>query len=446
MSQFTSHQNSRRSFLQNGAKSIALPFLASMLPVSTRLMAEKTLTANAPKRLLWMAMGHGHMEDHFYPKAAGAFSDITLPPGFDPLKKNLAHMTMVSNFTNKQNKQPHDGSEAVLTCADVVGFSGKARHNSISCDQVAAAHLGQGTRYKSMQLNCPKSDARNGHGGVAMSYGEDGSPLTGYSSPPEVFYKLFGGNLSKEELRHTQQQRRSIFDIMHFEGSSARRLLSKDDNEKLDEYTTSIRELELALIREEKWMDVPYPKAKGSAPKEEGYLSSGAHGDKSIRSMFKMIVTAYQTDATRVITYRMPDAGLLKSMGMSSSPHTLSHYGSNTTLHELNLLRTQKWMEMYSEFIDLLRSSSDPLDPNGGTIYDNSLVYCGGGLRTAHRTLNVPCLLTGGGFKGLKHGQHRIAPKENTPLANLWTTMLQDAGAPVDRFADADATASSILA
>ncbi len=74
--------------------------------------------------------------------------------------------------------------------------------------------------------------------------------------------------------------------------------------------------------------------------------------------------------------------------------------------------------------------------PNGGTIFDNSLVYCGGGLRTAHRNTNVPCLLTGGGFKGLKHGRHRMAPKENTPLANLWTTMLQDAGARIDRFAD----------
>ena len=133
-------------------------------------------------------------------------------------------------------------------------------------------------------------------------------------------------------------------------------------------------------------------------------------------------------------------------MGISSTPHTLSHYGSNVSLHELNLQRTRKWMELYSDFIDQLRSVKDPMDPNGGTLFDNSLVYCGGGLRTAHRNTNVPCLLTGGGFKGLTHGQHRIAPKENTPLANLWTTMLQDAGAEVDRFADSNGTAHSLLA
>ena len=103
-------------------------------------------------------------------------------------------------------------------------------------------------------------------------------------------------------------------------------------------------------------------------------------------------------------------------------------------------------MELYSDFIDQLRSVKDPMDPNGGTLFDNSLVYCGGGLRTAHRNTNVPCLLTGGGFKRLSHGQHRVAPKENTPLANLWTTMLQDAGAGVDRFADANGTAQTLLA
>jgi len=122
----------------------------------------------------------------------------------------------------------------------------------------------------------------------------------------------------------------------------------------------------------------------------------------------------------------------------------LSHYGTNELLHKLNLQRTTKWMQLTSQLIDGLRAVKDPLDPKGGTLYDNSLVYCGGGLRTAHRTENVPCLLTGGGFNKLEHGQHRAAPEENTPLANLWTTMLQDAGAKVDKFADANGSAHSI--
>ena len=428
----------RRTFLRNGTNALTLPFLASLLPAGSRALAEQSLSSGAPKRLLWMAMGHGHMEKHFYPTESGRLSDIALPPGWGPMKKNLNQVTMISNFTNAENKQPHEGSEAVLTCVNVVGFPGKARHNSISCDQVAAAHLGQETRYQSLQLNCENGDSGNGHGGVAMSYREDGSPLPGFASPLEVYFKIFGGNVSREEMLHTLKQRRSIFDILEFEGSSTKRLLTHDDREKLEDYTTSIRDIELSLSREEEWIDIPYPKATQKRPPE------GMQGEPEIKAMLKMILAAWQTDATRVVTYRMPDAGLLQSMGISSTPHTLSHYGSNVSLHELNLKRTTKWMQLYSAFIDQLRSAKDPLDPNGGTLFDNSLVYNGGGLRTAHRTTNVPCLLTGGGFKGLKHGRHRVASKENTPLANLWTTMLQDAGAPIERFADANATANLI--
>ena len=428
----------RRTFLRNGTNALTLPFLASLLPAGSRALAEQSLSSGAPKRLLWMAMGHGHMEKHFYPTESGRLSDIALPPGWGPMKKNLNQVTMVSNFTNAENKQPHEGTEAVLTCANIVGFPGKARHNSISCDQVAAAHLGQETRYQSLQLNCENGDSGNGHGGVAMSYREDGSPLPGFASPLEVYFKVFGGNVSREEMLHTLKQRRSIFDILEFEGSSTKRLLTHDDREKLEDYTTSIRDIEISLSREEEWIDIPYPKATQKRPPE------GMQGEPEIKAMFKMILAAWQTDATRVVTYRMPDAGLLQSMGISSTPHTLSHYGSNVSLHELNLKRTTKWMQLYSGFIDQLRSAKDPLDPNGGTLFDNSLVYNGGGLRTAHRNTNVPCLLTGGGFKGLTHGQHRVASKENTPLANLWTTMLQDAGAAIERFADANATANSI--
>ena len=189
--------------------------------------------------------------------------------------------------------------------------------------------------------------------------------------------------------------------------------------------------------REKEWIDIPYPKATQKKPPQ------GMQGEPEIKAMFQMILAASQTDATRVVTYRMPDAGLLQSGDLIHAAHP-SHYGSNASLHALNLQRTKKWMQLYSGFIDQLRAAKDPLDPNGGSIFNNSLIYNGGGLRTAHRNTNVPCLLTGGGFKGLKHGKHRLAAKKNTPLANLWTTMLQDAGAPVDRFADANATASSI--
>ena len=222
----TTH-TSRRSFLRNGTKALTLPFLVSLLPSGSRALAEQALASGSPKRLLWLSMGHGHMEKHFYPKEGGHLSDISLPPGWEPMRKNLDHVTMVSNFSNLQNRQPHEGSEAVLTCANVVGFSGKARHNSVSCDQVAAAQLGKGTRHESLQLNCVNGDSGNGHGGVAMSYREDGSPLPGLASPLEVFFKIYGGNVSREEMLRTLKQRRSVFDILEFEGGSTQYIVNQ---------------------------------------------------------------------------------------------------------------------------------------------------------------------------------------------------------------------------
>ena len=246
--------------------------------------------------------------------------------------------------------------------------------------------------------------------------------------------------MSKEAQLNLIKKRQSVLDIMNIESSSSKAQLSREDRNKLEEYTTSLRDIELNLQREAEWADIPYPKSKIKLPR--GLLE----GEKSISMMFKLIIAAYQTDSTRIITYRMPDAGLVRSMGISSSPHTLSHYGSNVPRHALNLKRSTKWMSLYAELITALKNAKDPLCPNGSSLFDNSLVFNGGGLRTAHRNTNTPCLLTGGGFKGLVHGQHRLAEKEDTPLANLWTTMLQDAGAPVSRFADSDGLATKIWA
>ena len=135
-----------------------------------------------------------------------------------------------------------------------------------------------------------------------MSYRGDGSPLPGFASQLEVYFKIFGGNVSREEMLHSLKQRRSIFDILGFEGSSTKQLLTHDDREKLKDYTTSIRDIELSLSREEEWLDIPYPEATQKWPPE------GMQGEPEIKSMFKMILTAWQADATRVVTYRMTDA------------------------------------------------------------------------------------------------------------------------------------------
>ena len=193
--------SNRRTFLRNGTKALTLPFLSSLLPSSVQAATEKELAKNSVRRLLWMSMGHGHMEKHFYPSESGSLNDLALPAGWDPMKKNLGHVTMVSNFTNAENKQPHEGSEAVLTCANVVGFSGKGAAQQHFLRSGGCTVSGEGGRaMKAFSSIARTVDSGNGHGGVAISYREDGSPLPGFASPLEVFFKIFwrgcqpGGN------------------------------------------------------------------------------------------------------------------------------------------------------------------------------------------------------------------------------------------------------------
>ena len=139
---------------------------------------------------------------------------------------------------------------------------GKSRHNSISCDQVAAEQLGPGTRYQSIQLN-NNAIKDNGHGGKAMSYRIDGSALPGVMTPLEFYYMVFGGNLTKEEVMQALKKRKSILDIMRFEERTHSKMLDKEDREKLQQYTSSIRDIELEITREEG--KCPYPKAMATS-------------------------------------------------------------------------------------------------------------------------------------------------------------------------------------
>ena len=214
---------------------------------------------------------------------------------------------------------------AVATCANVIGFPGKARAQlRISCDQVAAAHLGKDTRYQSLQLNCPKSDTGNGHGGVAISYREDGSPLTVcFDSPLEVYQRLFVCLFPRKKSSIPSNNERAYLTSSNSRAVPPNEWSIGMTGIDLEEYATSIRDIELTISREEEWLNVPYPKATMKAPNDSQVLARMVlKVMKAIRTMQQLILAAWITDSN-VVTYRMPDAGLLKSMDISSR---LTHF------------------------------------------------------------------------------------------------------------------------
>lgn len=433
MSPFLTDSASRRSFLRAGSSVLALPFLETFA-------SAQASAAKPPKRVVFLGGGFGFTKDSFYPTEAGKFSEIGLTEGLAPLERHKDDLTMVTNLTNLGATDPHGGSVSYLTGANVAGTPGKRFHNSISCDQLLAKELGNETRYPALTLSAKEPDggANSGHGkGLSLAWDETGNPIPGLNRPIDLFYTLFANpNGSREELNQRLKKKQSILDVVRVNGSGLKRTLSKGDQEKLDEYFTGVRQVEKGLERQAQWADVPKPDAPFDAPSE------GLSGEEAIHLMYDMIIIALQTDATRVATYRQPVSDLLLGMGMTLKAHSLSHYGFSQPRIIASRERDKKCSELLAHFLDRLKEAKDI---DGSRLYDNCIVSYGTNLRSGHELKNLPAILSGGGTDGIQHGRHIILPEEDTPLANYWLTVMQQAGMQIDSFSHSTGIVPELL-
>ncbi len=418
---FTSN-STRRSFLRMGASVLALPFLETYA-------GDAALSATPTKRMIFLGGGFGFTKDSFYPKKAGAFSEIGMTAGMAPLARHMNDITMVTNLTNLGATDPHGGSVSYLTGANVAGTAGKRFHNSISCDQVAAEHLGKDTRFSSLILSAKEPDggSNSGHGkGLSLAWDESGKPIPGVTRPLDLYHELFAhpGD-SREQLDARLKKRQSILDLVRLNGSNMKRTLSKSDQEKLDEYFTGVRQVEKGLERQAKWADIPKPKAPFIAPLES------ISGEKAIHLMYDMIIIALQTGMTNVVSYRQPVCSLLAGMGIKLKAHSLSHYGFSQPRISASQERDKKCSALLAHFIDRLKEAKD-LD--GSSLFDSCIVSYGSNLRSGHELKNVPAILTGGGAENVKHGRNIVLPETDTPLANYWLTLMQQGGIDIKKF------------
>ena len=313
--------------------------------------------------------------------------------------------------------------------------------NTISCDQLIAEQLGKETRYQSLILSAKEKDGmqNSGHGaGLSLSWDESGNPIPGIERPLDLFHRLFANaHDSKEDLNRRLKKQQSVLDLVMLNGSSAKRRLSKMDQEKLDEYFSGIRQIEKTLEREAMWADIPKPKPPFDAP------IAGISGEAAIHAMYDLIIVALQTDATRVVTYRQPVCDLLTGMGIELGAHSLSHYGFSNARIEASRMRDLKCSGLFAHFIDRLKQAKDI---DGSRLYDNCIVSYGSNLRSGHEIKNIPAILSGGGAKNIKHGQHIILPEEDTPLANYWLTIMQQTGMSIDSFSHSTGVIDELIA
>ena len=432
MTSFIQHPASRRSFLRAGGTLLTIPFLETF--------AQAKDIAEPPKRVIFLGGGFGFTKDTFYPQQAGRFSEIGLTEGLAPLKRHQDDITMVSNLTNHGATNPHGGSVSYLTGANVAGTPGKRFHNSISCDQILARQLGQETRFASLTLSAKEPDggSNSGHGsGLSLAWDDSGNPVPGITRPLDLYYTLFANpNDSREQLNARLKKRQSVLDLVRLDGDGMKRALSQGDREKLDEYFTGVRQIEQGLQRQARWADIPKPQAPFDAPDE------GLTGEQAIRLMYDMIIVALQTDAARVVTYRQPVCSLLAGMGITLKAHSLSHYGFSQPRILASRERDKKCSELFSHFLDRLKEAKDI---DGERLFDRCIVSYGTNLRSGHELKNLPAILSGGGAKDIRHGRHIILPKEDTPLANYWLTLMRQAGLEIDQFSHSTGIVPELL-
>ena len=407
---------SRRHFLRSSSALVALPFLESLHA------APKT----PPKRMIFLAMGYGVTREKWYPDKKSVGADYALPNGIAPLERHKEDLTIVQNVQHQHSNEAHWGSTMWLTGANRYAIPGQSFHNSISVDQVAAEEFGKETRFTSVQLGCEKAD---GHGpGLSLAWNRQGKPISGLNNPVKAFHRLFADDSTPLEQRQAMlKQKRSVLDTVLEDAKSASKGLSKTDNEKLDEYFESIRDIEIRLSKEEQWLDVP--KAQPQNPVKEP--SESVAGYEEVKVMYDLMLAAMQVDASRVFTYRLPVDSFIRSLGATISAHNMSHYTSGER-QEVSEMRDTKHAELLAGFIDKLKASKET---DGSSLFDNLALTFGSNISSIHHLNNCPTLLTGGAA-GFKHGRHLVMPDAKTPLCNVWLSLLQGVGINAESHGD----------
>jgi hypothetical protein len=414
---------SRRHFLRAAGTILALPALESI--GFRRFASAATATASRPKRAVFLGFGWGVTEDTWMPDIKTTGANYTLPAGLAPLARHQADITVVQGLSNKFANEAHWGSTFWLTGANRYAEPGQSFHNSISADQVAAGLLGAETRFSSIQLGSPDGVA-NGHGpGLSLAWDARGKPLAGMDNPMIAYHRMFSDESMPLERRQALlAQKRSVLDAVLVDAGRLQRNLNKTDNDKLDEYFQGVRDIETRLAKDEQWLAVPKAKAALTEPKP------GLAGREEIRLMYDIIVSALQTDTTRVITYRQPVGSLLNSLALKIAAHDMTHYTTAERLdasHRRDLAQS----ELLAGLLDKLKATKEP---DGTSLLDHTALAYGSNIRTVHFLDNCPTILAGGGA-GLKLGQHLALPK-NTPLCNAWLTMLHGLGIEAERHGD----------
>jgi hypothetical protein len=416
----------RRTILRAAGVAMVLPLLDAFDVRRTRAAAK---AADAvPRRMVCINTPLGLHPAYFFPEKPGR--DYKLSSYLEVLKDFRDDFTVISGLSHPDLGASHDSNLSFLTAAPHperrAGF-----RNSISLDQFAADHLYGQTRFPTLTLSCE---------GAGLSWTRSGAPVPTDDWPSSVFAKLFleGGPEEKQAQARRLADGQSVLDSVRDQARTMKDRLGAGDREKLEEYFTSVRELEQRLALADAWSKKPKPKVNAKPPVN---IQNSADLVGKTRLWFDLIHLALQTDSTRLITLQLLGTSNVPPIpGVNQGHHDLSHHGQDPAkIAQLKTLELEKLRTLRQFFMQLQTTKE-----GGESLLDRTIVFFGSNLGDAskHSVKNMPIILAGGGFR---HGQHlAFDENKNPPLSNLYVSMLQRLGIEADRFGSGNATLTGL--
>jgi hypothetical protein len=399
---------SRRQFLRAVGAYVALPCLG------------RAAATAAPRRLLAIHVPLGMMPQFFFPKAGEASS-----PYLDLLAAHREQYTVFSGLSHPGVDGNHHAGQCFLTGAPHPGQP--TFRNSLSLDQLVAEKIGRENRFQSLALTVKNGD----HYGDPLTVSRSGVAIPPESSPQRLYRSLFVAGTPEEKAATMRRIEAggSVLDLVLAKAARLEKSVAPEDRARLDQYFQSVRELEIRLQRSIEWENRPKPKVDYPEPKD---IADANEVIAKSKLMFDLIRLAFQTDSTRVVTLSLSTFSVVPHVpGVKNETHGLTHHGNEPD----KIAELRKIEEAQLSALAYLLQSLRDTNEAGASLLDQTQVLYGSCLGSAnsHSNQNLPVILAGGGFK---HGKHlAFDTTNNTPLANLFVSMLQGLGIEADKFA-----------
>ena len=428
---------SRRTVLKGVGCAMGLPLLEAMLP-SRAFAAEPA----PPVRMAFISFPNGAIMDAWRPEGEG--ETFNFGPTMQPLKDLKTHITVLTGLAQENGFSKGDGagdharsSASLLTGAHPVKTSGANIRVGQSVDQAAAERVGHLTKLPSLEIGIERGrDAGSCDSGYSCAYSNSISwrdattPMAKEIKPRLVFDRLFGNSVGGSGPSRRNRIRQSVLDLVSEQASDLNKRLGRGDQKKIDQYFSSVREIEQRISRagqERQEIAVPEFDTPEDVPVDV---------QEHIRLMYDLMLLAFQTDATRIITFMSANEGSNKSyrmIGVNNGHHELSHHRSDPEKIEQLQKIDSFLVGEFARFLGKLKETPE----GSGNLLDNCMVMYGSGLSDGnrHKHDDLPIILAGRGGGTIKSGRH-IVVREGAPLNNLFLSMLDRVGASVASLGD----------